>query len=152
MTNRQIPYVIIEAHPDYKRPYALPEFNVVEETKLHSRILDRLVDFVYEQLNMETVTTVKDIEMFWDNYYSGSYMSMTPWQATAFIRGEWEDICISNEELLDALLKTYKKQKEDDEKEDDEKEDDEKEDDEKEEEEENDEDNEENNAEEEEEK
>lgn len=110
MATRQIPYVIVEAHPDCKRPWVSTHFCVVEETKLHSSILDSLVEFVYDRIGgSECVKSVKDIETFWDEFYSDKYMSMPPWEATAFIDGKWEDMSISNKELFDALIKEYQK-------------------------------------------
>ena len=49
MTTEQpklIPYVILEAHPDRKRPYVLPYFDSIEENKLNSVLLRNLVEFV----------------------------------------------------------------------------------------------------------
>lgn len=123
MATRQIPYVIVEVHPDQKRPHASTYFCIVEETKLHSSILDSLVEFVYDRIGgSECVKSVKDIETFWDEFYRDKYMDMPPWKATAFIDGEWEDMSISNEELFDALIKEYQKSEISDEEEDEEEE------------------------------
>ena len=110
---KKIPYVILEAHPDHKRPCAIQRLGLVEETKLHSSILESLVEFVYDRIDIECVKSVKDIETFWDEFYSDNYMCMTPWEATAFIDGKWEDIVISNEELLEALIKEKQKENKD---------------------------------------
>jgi hypothetical protein len=125
MTSRQIPYVILEAHPDYKRPCAIQRLGLVEETNLHSSILDILVEFVYDRINIECVKSVEDIETFWSNFYGDRYMCMSPWDASAFIDGKWKDIYISNEELFEALIKEYQKAEQETKEEDVEEEDDE---------------------------
>jgi len=101
-----IPFIILEAHPDYKRPYVLPFFGMIEEDKLKDTILEKLVDFVYDRIfDIDNLSSVKDLEKFWENFYSDSYMDNPPWEATAILNGVWEDVCPNNEELFNALIK-----------------------------------------------
>jgi hypothetical protein len=131
MATRQIPYVIIEAHPDRKRPYACPRFGLVDEMKLRSSVLEQLIEFVIDHVDLEKTKSVEDIQTFWDNYYEDNYMDMSPWEATAFIDGVWRDVSFSNAELLEGLIKKRQKireeEEEEEEEEDEEDEDDKKE-------------------------
>lgn len=104
-----IPFVILEAHPDYKRPYVLPFFGMVEEYKLKDTILEKLVDFVYDRIGIDNVTSVIDVEQFWIEFYSDCYMDNPPWEATAIINGVWEEVYITNVELFEALIEDKKK-------------------------------------------
>lgn len=107
-----IPYVILEAHPDYKRPYASQMFGYVERNKLESVILQKLVEFVYDKINIEKVKSEEDIETFWEKYYSdysGSYMDMCPWEASAFINGKWQGFTPTDFSLLKELKKLKKR-------------------------------------------
>lgn len=103
-----IPFVILEAHPDYKRPYVLPFFGMIEKDKLKATILTKLVEFVYDRI-FDNLNCVKDIEKFWGEFYGDSHMGNTPWQATAILNGVWEDISPNNEELFEALTEEKKK-------------------------------------------
>jgi hypothetical protein len=105
MSKELIPYVIMEAHPDYKCPYILPEFGMIPEDKLKDHLLEKLVEFVYDRINIENLNSVDDIENFWENYYNDCYMDNVPWDARAIINGIWENVSPSNEVLLDALIK-----------------------------------------------
>lgn len=100
-----IPFVILEAHPDYKRPYVLPIFGMIEEDKLKDTILEKLVDFVYDRIDIDNLKNVTDVEKFWEDFYSDSYMDNTPWKATAILNGVWEYVSPNNEELFNALIK-----------------------------------------------
>lgn len=101
-----IPFVILEAHPDYKRPYVLPIFGMIEEDKLKDTILEKLVDFVYDRIfDIDNLSSIKDIEKFWEEFYSDCYMDNPAWEATAIINGVWEDVSPNNEELFNALIK-----------------------------------------------
>jgi hypothetical protein len=104
-----IPFVILSAHPDYKRPYVLPFFGMIEEDKLKDTILEKLVDFVYDRIDMDHVNSVKDVEKFWEEFYSDSYMDNPPWEANAIINGVWEEVDITNIELFEALVEEKKK-------------------------------------------
>lgn len=110
---KDIPYVILEAYPDYKRPYVLPRFGFAKKNEVQSVILKELVEFVYDRIDIKCVKSEEDIQTFWDNYYSNSYMDMRPWEATAFINDTWCNISPSNEELLQELIMLKDKDKDD---------------------------------------
>ncbi len=105
MSKELIPYVIISAHPDYKRPYILPQFGMISEDKLKDYLLEQLVEFVYERIDIENLKNVDDIDNFWKHFYDDCYMDNSPWEATAIIDGIWENVSPSNEELFNALIK-----------------------------------------------
>jgi hypothetical protein len=105
MSTELTPYVILEAHPDYKHPYILPEFGMIEEHKLKEFILNKLVEFIYDKNHIINVKTIKDIEDFWNHYYDKCYMANKPWEATAIIDGIWENVTPSNESVFSVLVK-----------------------------------------------
>ena len=106
--NDLIPYVILEAHPDYKRPYVLPYFGMIQEYRLYDFLLEKLVEFVYDRIDISNINSVKDIKYFWDHYYDLYYMDNPPWQATAIINGIWEDINPTNEDVFKKLMEIKK--------------------------------------------
>ena len=68
MSKGLIPYVIMESYFDGKRPYIIPEFGMVEEDKLTEFLLNKLVKFVYNRIDIETVNSINDIVKFWKHY------------------------------------------------------------------------------------
>jgi hypothetical protein len=104
MTEELIPYIIMEANPDYKRPAVCHKYGKIEKSKLYGFLLTKLVDFVYERIELDELNSVKDVEYFWENFYSESFMSNSPWSAMAVINGEWNDISPTDEELFTALI------------------------------------------------
>lgn len=104
-----IPYVILEAHPDYKRPYVKPVYGMVQKSKLIDTLLENLVDFVYDKIDIDNLTDVKDVDNFWREFYNDTYMSNPPWEATAIINEEWTDISFSSFELFSRLLEEKNK-------------------------------------------
>lgn len=109
MSKELIPYVILEAHPDWKRPYVLPEFGMISEYKLKNYLLEKLVEFVYDRINIENLKSVDDIDNFWQHFYDDCYMDNSPWEAIAIIDGIWENVSPSNEEVYNALIKEKNK-------------------------------------------
>ena len=104
MSKELIPYVILSAHPDYKRPYILPQFGMISEDKLKDYLLEQLVEFVYDRIDIETLNSVDDIQNFWQHFYDDCYMGNRPWEATAIIDGIWDNVNPSDEELYNALI------------------------------------------------
>ena len=104
-----IPFVILEAHPDYKRPYVIPFYGMVEESKLKDTLLEKLVDFVHDRIDMDNLSEVEDVDKFWKEFYSDYYMDNPPWEATAIINGEWKDVHPSNDDLFVSLIKEKNK-------------------------------------------
>lgn len=109
MSIKLIPYVILEANPDNKRPYVLPEFGIIQEDKLFQILLDKLVAFVYCKIDIETVNSIKDIEMFWEHYYDDNFMVNLPWNAVAVIDGIWKNVIPTDEDLYKAIIKEKNK-------------------------------------------
>lgn len=102
--NNLIPYVILEVHSDNPIPYILPIFGLIEEYKLKYKILETLVEFVYDKINIDELTSVINLDFFWLDFYRENYIGNPPWQAFSIMNGSWEEIHISNEELFNALL------------------------------------------------
>ena len=109
MSKELIPYVILSAHPDYKRPYVLPQFGMIEEDKLKDYLLEQLVYFVYDRIDIENLESVDDVYNLWENFYVDCYMDNNPWEAKAIIDGKWKNVEPSNEELFKALIKEKNK-------------------------------------------
>jgi hypothetical protein len=109
MSKELIPYVILEAHPDWKRPYVLPEFGMIQEDKLKEHLLEKLVEFVYDRIDIENLNNIHDITNFWEHYYDDYYMDNSPWEATAIIDGIWDNVTPSYEDQFNALIKEKNK-------------------------------------------
>ncbi len=114
MTTR-IPYVISEAHPDYKRPYLLQDFGTVDENLIDTFFVEKAAEFIYDRTNNDDIESVDDITTFWDNYFDEYYMDNSPWDAVIFINGEWKNAAPSNIEVFECLkrMKTADKNEED---------------------------------------
>jgi len=108
MSTELTPVVIMEAHPDLKRPYILPFFGMIQENKLKEFLLEKLVEYVNNKIDITIINSIEDIEYFWDNIYSDCYMDNSPWEATAIVNGVWENVNPSNIDLFNALIKEKK--------------------------------------------
>lgn len=111
----KIPYVISEAHPDYKRPCLAQHFGTIEEQLIGTFFVEKAAEFIYERTDMDDHQTVDDIVNFWDNYFDECYMDNSPWDARIFINGEWKNVCPSNIEIFECLnrMRTAEKNEED---------------------------------------
>ena len=109
MSKELIPYIILEAHPDWRGPYILPIYGMTPQDKLDEVLLVALVDFVYYRIDIENLNSVEDIEKFWEDFYDDCYMDNIPWEATAIIDGIWRNVNPSNENLFKALIKEKNK-------------------------------------------
>jgi len=98
-----IPYVISEAHPDYKRPHMLQDFGVVIEEEIQLYFLDKVCEFILERTNIDTLKCCQSIENFFYNYYDENYMDNVPWQAMIFRNGEWENMTPSIESIWEYI-------------------------------------------------
>ena len=85
-----IPYVISEAHPDYKRPYLHQDFGIVKEEEVQTYFLDRVCEFILDRTDNKMLKCCKDIQNFFNNYFDEYYMENGVWEAMVFINGEWE--------------------------------------------------------------
>lgn len=98
-----IPFVILEAHPDYKRPSIEHDFGVVREEEIDSYFLDRVCNFILDRTNEDYFKCEYDIQKFFDTFFDESYMANSPWEALIFINGEWENKTPSNEKIWEHI-------------------------------------------------
>lgn len=98
-----IPYVISEAHPDYKRPFVSQEFGVIKEEEIDTFFLKKICDFVLEHADIQSLNCCNDVEDFFESYYSEFYMGNSPWDARVFKNDEWEHIIIMNETIWEHI-------------------------------------------------
>jgi len=98
-----IPYVISEAHPDYKRPFVSQEFGVVKEEEIDTFFLKKICDFVLEHADIHYLNCCNDVEDFFETYYSEFYMGNSPWDARVFKNGEWDHVIILNETIWEQI-------------------------------------------------
>jgi len=107
MSNK-IPYVISEAHPDYKRPCLFERFGVVDEMMIEIFFVEKVTEFIYDRIDSDNVQSEDDITRFWENYYDEYYMDNTPWEARIFINGEWENVCPTDIQIFECLQRMIK--------------------------------------------
>jgi hypothetical protein len=98
-----IPYVISEAHPDYKRPYLCQDFGVVKEDSMQEYFLDKVCEFILERTDINSLKCFRNIEDFFNNYYCEDYIDNVPWQAVVFRNGKWENITPSIESIWEYI-------------------------------------------------
>jgi hypothetical protein len=110
-----IPYVISEAHPDYKRPWLSQDFGVVKEEETQTYFLDKICEFILDRIYIDSLECQDDIESFFDSYYDEYYMSNSPWDTMVFINGEWENMTPSNEKIWEHIQLLKLQEKEDEE-------------------------------------
>lgn len=106
--NNLIPYIILEANPDYKRPYVETIYGMAKEDELNSILLEKMFVFVYNRSDINQFNNVSDVSKFWNNYYSEYYMSNSPWEAKAVINNKWVNVTPSDINLFDVIMKTKK--------------------------------------------
>jgi len=113
----KIPYVISEAHPDYKRPFLLQDFGTIVENLLDTFFVEKAAEFIYDRTGDNDIETVDDIKNFWKNYFDEYYMDNSPWDAVIFINGKWKYVAPSNIEVFECLkrMKTVDKNEENEE-------------------------------------
>jgi len=107
-----IPYVISEAHPDYKRPWLSQDFGVVVQEEIETYFLDRVCNFILERTHPDNLKSEYHIQNFFNSFYEDSFMSNSPWNAMVFINGEWEDMTPCNEKIWEhiQLMKLHEKE------------------------------------------
>ncbi len=98
-----IPYIISEAHPDYKRPYLNQEFGVINEEDLDTFFLDKICKFILDRIDIHSLTCCVDIEDFFDSFYQECYMANSVWDAMIFKNGEWENVHIMYTTIWDHI-------------------------------------------------
>ena len=98
-----IPYVISEAHPDYKRPYLNQDFGIIDAKMIDTFFVEKVSEFIYDRCDIDTIKSVDDIEIFWNNYFDEYYMGNSPWDAVIFIEGEWKNVMPTNVQIFECL-------------------------------------------------
>jgi hypothetical protein len=99
----KIPYVISEAHPDYKRPYLFDNFGAIDENMIDTFFVETVSEFILDRKDISTISSITDIEDFWNYYYQEYYMENAPWTAMIFIEGKWKSITPSNIEIFECI-------------------------------------------------
>jgi hypothetical protein len=99
----KIPYVISEAHPDYKRPYLFDNFGSIDENIIDTFFVETVSEFILDRKDINTISSITDIEDFWNYYYQEYYMENAPWTAMIFINGNWKSITPSNIEIFECI-------------------------------------------------
>jgi hypothetical protein len=107
-----IPYVISEAHPDYKRPYLLQDFGVVHEKMFDTFFIEKVAEFICYRTNSNDIKSVDDITKFWYNYFDDYYMDNSPWDARIFINGEWENVTPTDIQIFECIQRMKMEEKE----------------------------------------
>jgi len=98
-----IPYVISEAHPDYKRPSLDQDFGLVKEEEMDTYFLQKICDFILERIDINDLKCEYDIENFFENFYDEYFMSNSPWEAVIFRNGEWENMTPSFDKIWEHI-------------------------------------------------
>lgn len=113
---QKIPYVILIAEPDWKRPSLQTTFgstkNKCELTKILLNSVSRWI-YNYNPEFMSDIThtiTVNDVETHFCEFYGGDcYMENEPWSASAFIDNHWIQITPPFADIV-AKLNEYRDQ------------------------------------------
>lgn len=108
-----IPYVISEAHPDYKRPYLFEDFGVVDEKMMDTFFVEKVTEFICDRIDRDDIKSVDDIGKFWYNYFDEYYMDNSPWNARIFINGEWKNITPTDIQIFECFQRLKMEEKED---------------------------------------
>lgn len=108
-TSAKIPYVISEAHPDWKRPYIDNRYGVIEEDKMDDFFLEEVINFILERYVIKQFQSVEDITDFFEHFYTDNYMENSPWKAYTFMDGEWIDATPDDDEIFEYMNKHREK-------------------------------------------
>jgi len=110
-----VPYVVILSHPDYKRSYVDPKFQLSTLGEYKKKIFNKVYRYLFNtflcnyEINKVTLKTI-------DNIFTGKSveyaMSNNSWIAKAFINNKWVDSNPDIQELLDMFIKDKNNNKE----------------------------------------
>jgi hypothetical protein len=91
MSNIIIPYIVETAHPDYKRPCVSVQTKQTTADKMETDLIDAYYDALVNELyyQEEGPMTQKNLDKFFDHYYSETYMDNTPLSIRYFMDGKW---------------------------------------------------------------
>ena len=67
LSKQTIPYVISEAHPDYKRPWINNIHGIIGLDKMTEFFLEEVAIFILDRTNIERLKSEHDITNFWIN-------------------------------------------------------------------------------------
>lgn len=98
-----LPCVIMEANPDWKRPYVSSDFNTVNEDDIVPFFLSRICEFILDRMNIGQITSEVDIHSFFEEYYDECYMDNPVWKGMVFRDGEWHDATPSFESIWEQI-------------------------------------------------
>jgi hypothetical protein len=112
-----IPYVISEAHPDYKRPYLYQDFGTIDEKLIDTFFVEKVTEFIYDRCNIDNIKSVDDISTFWENYYDEYYMDNSAWDAVVFINREWKNVMPTDIQIFECFKRIKKEEKDEEEQE-----------------------------------
>ena len=99
----KIPYIISEAHPDYKRPWLNQEFGSINETLKDTFFIEKITEFICSRISSNNIVSVDCIQKFWENFYDDTYMCNLPWEAKIFINEKWVSVCPTNIEIFEYI-------------------------------------------------
>ena len=99
----KIPYVISEAHPDYKIPWLDQQFGTIDQDLKDTFFVEKAAEFIFDRIDSEDIESVDDIQKFWNNFYDDSYMNNAVWDARIFINGKWKNVCPTNIEIFECI-------------------------------------------------
>lgn len=98
-----IPFVISVAYPHYKRPRVQQEFGVIEEINLQTHLLHKICRFIFKFNN--SIQCRKDVDSFFEDYYTECYIDNPPWDVSAFVNGKWINMVPSNDSIWTHMKK-----------------------------------------------
>jgi hypothetical protein len=110
MSSDIIPYTVETAHPDYKRPCVSVKHSQTTREKmiddLNEAYFNALVDELYYDCEYHGEFTQENLDKFFDNYYSETYMDNSPLSVSYFVDGEWHYF---DQPHIEVLVEKYKK-------------------------------------------
>lgn len=100
----EIPYVITVAYPHDEAPFVDCTYGKAQtEEELSEILLKEVATFISEQ--NDEIETDYELEKFWEKYYNECYMDNEPWEARAFINGEWKNVTPDDKDIVELLVK-----------------------------------------------
>jgi hypothetical protein len=110
MASDIIPYTVETAHPDYKRPYLLVQKSHTTREKMNEDLTEAyfqaIVDNLYYDSEYHGEFTQINLDKFFDNYYSETYMDNSPLSVCYFMDEEWHYF---DQPPIEVLSEKYKK-------------------------------------------
>lgn len=98
-----IPYSIVTAHPDGRRPYGRLVTGCTTGDKLDEKLTAELVDFVMDARDSK----ITSLAAFYEDYYDEYYMDMPPFEAQYFRDGVWHSWEPDEEQFMKQYLSAW---------------------------------------------